>query len=102
MAKAMKQQERREASKNKKTKAEREKGTSKGKGKGKGPSRNDPHFEHAGVPIAIRKKWMNNIVEVTEVNDRIMILKLASATGGITFISVYAPPVDHETQEKIR
>ena len=60
----------------------------------------DPDFEHAGVGITINKKWMNNITEVKEVSGRIMTMKLASATGGITFISVYAPPADHKTREK--
>ena len=44
----------------------------KGKGKGKGPSTRDPDFEHAGVAIAVRNKWINNLVEVREVSGRIM------------------------------
>jgi hypothetical protein len=38
--------------------------------------------------------------EVREVSGRIMSVKLASSTGGITFFSVYAPPADHKTSEK--
>ena len=72
----------------------------KGKGKGKGPSRRDPDFEHAGVGIAIRKKWLNNIKEVKEVSGRVMVVTLAAVGGDIHFVSVYAPPADHKLQKK--
>ena len=69
-------------------------------GKGKGPSRRDPDFEHAGVGIAIKKKWLNNIKEVKEVSGRIMVVTLAAVGGDIHFVSVYAPPADHKLQKK--
>jgi hypothetical protein len=72
----------------------------KGKGKGKGPARTDIDFEHAGVGIAIRKQWLNNVVQVQEISGRIMSLKLDTATGGITFFSVYAPTASKPLHEK--
>ena len=72
----------------------------KGKGKGKGPSRRDADFEHAGVGIAIRKKWLNNIKEVKEISGRIMVVTLTAVGGDLHFVSVYAPPADHKLQKK--
>jgi hypothetical protein len=71
-----------------------------GKGKGKGPSRTDKDFEHAGVGIAINKKWLNNVVQVKEISGRLMTIKLDTATGGITIFSVYAPTASRPLNEK--
>jgi hypothetical protein len=98
MAKANKKQERKEAQAQRRAKLAQEWG--KGKGKGKGPSRRDADFEHAGVAIAVRKKWKNNIKEVREVSGRILLVTLAAAGGDLHFVSVYAPPADHSTKKK--
>ena len=77
-----------------------ERAKAKGKGKGKGPSRKDKDYEHAGVAIGIKKKWKKYITEVNEVSGRIITLTIGARGGEITFISVYAPPADHKTEEK--
>ena len=98
MAKANKKQDRKEAQAQRRAKLAQEWG--KGKGKGKGPSRRDADFEHAGVAIAVRKKWKNNIKEVREVSGRIILVTLAAAGGDLHFVSVYAPPANHSTKKK--
>ena len=47
-------------------------------GKGSWPSKRDADYEHAGVAIAIHKKWINNLDEVLEIRGKNIRIKLRS------------------------
>ena len=54
----------------------------------------------AGVGIAIAVKWVDKVVRVDRVSDRIIALELLIGKTVTTFISVYAPQANREPIEK--
>ena len=54
----------------------------------------------AGVGIAIAEKWVDKVVRVDRVSDRIIALELLIGKTVTTFISVYAPQVNLKDPEK--
>ena len=53
-----------------------------------------------GVGIAIAERWVDKVVRVDRVSDRIIALELLIGKTVTTFISVYAPQVGLEDDEK--
>lgn len=54
------------------------------------------------MAVGIKKKWKKHVTEVNEVSGRLIPMTLGAGGGAITFISVYAPPADHKTEEKLK
>ena len=55
-----------------------------------------------GVGILVREKWVENVMDVMRVNDRIMVLKLIFGKQIVTVVSTYAPQagLPDETKDK--
>ena len=50
--------------------------------------------EHAGVAIAVHKKWVHLVEEVREISGRTITVLIRTGSGGIAFIATYAPTAD--------
>ena len=53
-----------------------------------------------GVGILIRSEWIDKVVSVTRVNERIIGVKLIIAGNLVNILSVYAPQVGRKEEEK--
>jgi exonuclease III len=47
----------------------------------------------AGVGVLVTKKWIESVVEVRRVSERVMVLRLAIGKSLLNIVSVYAPQV---------
>ena len=54
----------------------------------------------AGVGVLVAAKWIDSVVEVRRVNERVMVLRLAIGKSLLNVISVYAPQVGRTKKEK--
>lgn len=54
----------------------------------------------AGVGVMVAEKWIEHVVEVKRVNERLMLLRLAVGKRILNIISVYAPQVGRSKEEK--
>ena len=54
----------------------------------------------AGVGVLVAAKWIDSVVEVRRVNERVMVLRLAIGKSLLNVISVYAPQVGRTMKEK--
>lgn len=54
----------------------------------------------AGVGVLVAEKWIDNVVEVRRVNERVMVLRLAIGKSLVNIVSVYAPQVGRTREEK--
>ncbi|KAI5611439.1 hypothetical protein C0J50_9221 [Silurus asotus] len=55
-----------------------------------------------GVGVILKEEYSKSVVEVKRVSDRVMIVKVEVEGMMINVISVYAPQVDCEMEEKER
>ena len=46
-----------------------------------------------GVGVLVKEKWVENVMNVTRINDRLMMLKLIFGRQIVTIVSTYAPQV---------
>ena len=54
----------------------------------------------AGVGVLVAAKWVNSVIEVRRVNERVMVLRLAIGKSLLNVVSVYAPQVGRSPKEK--
>ena len=54
----------------------------------------------SGVGILVAEKWINHVVEVRRVNERVMVLRLAIGRSVFNIVSVYAPQTGRIREEK--
>ena len=54
----------------------------------------------AGVGVLVAEKWIDSVVEVRQVSERVMMLRLAIGKSVLNVVSVYAPQVGRATEEK--
>jgi len=54
----------------------------------------------SGVGVLLAGKWIENVVEVKRVSERIMVLRLVIGKSVLNVVSVYAPQVGRKTEEK--
>ena len=55
-----------------------------------------------GVGILVAESWIENVIDVNRVNDRIMLVKLLLDKTIVVFVSVYAPQQGRPEDEKDR
>jgi len=55
---------------------------------------------NAGVGLLISDRWMNRIIDVKRVNERIMCLKVLIGDKLVTSICAYAPQTGRSAEEK--
>ena len=63
-------------------------------------SKRDADYEHAGVAIAIHRKWVHLTEEVREISGRSMTLILKTGSGKLALLSTYGPTADSEESSK--
>jgi len=54
----------------------------------------------AGVGILVSRKWIENVIEVKRVSERILLLRLGIGKKVINLVSAYAPQVGRAKEEK--
>ena len=54
----------------------------------------------SGVGILVAEKWINHVVEIRRVNERVMVLRLAIGRSVFNIVSVYAPQTGRTREEK--
>ena len=54
----------------------------------------------AGTGVLVAEKWIDSVVEVRRVSERVMVLRLAIGKSVLNVVSVYAPQVGRTIEEK--
>jgi exonuclease III len=54
----------------------------------------------AGVGILVAEKWIEKVIEVKCISERIMVLRVTVGKSVLNIVSVYAPQVGRSTEEK--
>ena len=54
----------------------------------------------SGVGVLVAERWIENVIEVRRVNERIIVVRLMIANGIVNLISVYAPQVGRSMEDK--
>src|SRR6267154_659776 len=54
----------------------------------------------AGVGVLVAEKWVENVVEVKKLSERIMLIRVSIGVNILNVISGYAPQVGREIEEK--
>ena len=54
----------------------------------------------AGVGVLVAEKWVENVVEVKRLSERLMLIRVSVGTNILNVISGYAPQVGRSTVEK--
>src|SRR5208282_6513139 len=54
----------------------------------------------AGVGILVAEKWIEKVIEVKRISERIMMLRVTVGKNVLNIVSVYAPQVGRSTEEK--
>ena len=54
----------------------------------------------AGVGVIIAERWIDSVVDVVRVNERIMYVKLVIGKQIVKIVSAYAPQVGLSAEEK--
>src|SRR5437867_4282203 len=54
----------------------------------------------AGVGVLVAEKWVENVIEVRKLSERIMLIRVAIGTNILDVISCYAPQMGRPTAEK--
>ena len=65
-----------------------------------GASKKDADYEHAGVAIAVHKKWIKSVEEVRELSGRNITVILDTASGKTAFTSSYGPTAEANENHK--
>ena len=63
-------------------------------------SKKDADYEHAGVAIAVHRKWAKAIEEVRELSGRNITVIIDTASGKTAFTSTYAPTAEARENQK--
>ena len=58
--------------------------------------------KEAGVAVLIRSEWINKVVNVSRVSERIMVVKLVIGEVLVNVLSAYAPQVGRTDEEKTK
>ena len=56
----------------------------------------------SGVGILVAEKWVDNVVEVRRISERIMVLKVAIGKQVFNIVSAYAPQVGRSAMDEER
>src|SRR2546425_3968 len=54
----------------------------------------------AGVGVLVAEKWVENVIEVKKLSERIMLIRVAIGTNILNVISCYAPQMGRSPVEK--
>jgi len=54
----------------------------------------------AGIGVVIAKRWVDKVIEVKRVSERVMVVRVAVGKSVLNLISVYAPQVGRSMEEK--
>ena len=54
----------------------------------------------AGVRVLVAKRWVESVIEVKRVNERLIVVKVAIKKSTVNVISVYAPQSGRSQQDK--
>ena len=54
----------------------------------------------SGVGILVAEKWIDDVIEVKRINDRLMVLRVRIGKSVLNLVSVYAPQVGRSMEEK--
>ena len=54
----------------------------------------------AGIGILVAQKWIDKVIEVKRISERIMVLRVTVGKSVLNIVSLYAPHVDKSTEEK--
>src|SRR5271157_5364162 len=54
----------------------------------------------AGVGILVAEKWIEKVIEVKRISERIVVLRVTVSKSVLNIVSVYAPQVGRSTEEK--
>ena len=65
-----------------------------------GASKKDADYEHAGVAIAVHKKWAKSVEEVRELSGRNITIIMDTAGGKTAFTSSYGPTAEAHEKHK--
>ena len=63
-------------------------------------SKRDADYEHAGVAIAVHKKWVKLIEEVRELSGRNMTIILKTGSGDLALTATYGPTAEASDKNK--
>ena len=55
----------------------------------------------SGVGILLKKKWVEQVVDVNQVNDRIIVINVLVGSTVVSVVCVYAPQLDENTKKLI-
>ena len=53
-----------------------------------------------GAGVLVAEKWIDNVVEVRRVCERVMVLRVAIGKSVLNLVSVYAPKLGRTIEEK--
>ena len=65
-----------------------------------GASKKDSDYEHAGVAIAVHRKWAKSIEEIRELSGRNITIVMDTASGKTAFTSSYGPTAEAQENHK--
>ena len=71
-----------------------------GKGQANNASKRDADYEHAGVAIAVHRKWVKLVEEVRELSGRNMTVILKTGSGNIALTATYGPTAEASDKNK--
>jgi len=54
----------------------------------------------AGVGVLVHQKWIESMIEVKRVNERILVLRVVVGNHVLSVVSVYIPHVDRPLDER--
>ena len=54
----------------------------------------------AGVGILVAERWVDKVIEVKRISERIMVLRVVVGNSILNIVSFYAPQVGRSTEEK--
>ena len=55
----------------------------------------------AGVAVLVGNEWINKVVNVNRVNERIVVIKLVIGVALVNVLSVYAPQLERTIEVKV-
>ena len=54
----------------------------------------------AGVGVLVAEKWINSVIEVRKISERLMVLRVSVGERVLNLLTVYAPQVGRLSEEK--
>jgi len=71
-----------------------------GKSQANSASKRDADYEHAGVAIAVHRKWVKLVEEVRELSGRNMTVILKTGIGDLALTATYGPTAEASDKNK--